>query len=139
MQNLSKNTKPTIFRITGSISNFFEYYYYYLYLVYLRRKTVEPEITAVGTIAASIICYVIGISDLIGSPIPNEEVAIIIIILIMIVANMIFNDKRRKAIYAKYGSKNDINFKDNKWKNRACRYFVFISFIFMLLTALLNR
>lgn len=139
MQNLSKIIKPTIFRITGSISNFFEYYYNYLYMVYLRRKTVEPEITAVGTIAASITCYVIGISDLIGYPIPTKEVAIIIIILIMIVTNMIFNEKRRKAIYAKYSSKNDINFKDNKWKNRACRYFVFISFIFMLLTALLNR
>ena len=139
MQNLSKNTKPTIFRITGSISNFFEYYYYYLYLVYLKRKTVAPEITAVGTIAASVGFYGVGISQLFGYPFPGKESAIVLAIFQMIVTNMIFNDNRRKAIYAKFSSNNDINFKDNKWKNRACRYFVFISFIFMLLTALLYR
>ena len=72
MQNLSKNTKPTIFRITGSMSNFFEYYYYYLYLVYLKRKTVAPEITAVGTIAASVGFYGVGISQLFGYPFPGK-------------------------------------------------------------------
>ena len=54
-------------------------------------------------------------------------------------ASMMKQQEEMLKVYAKYGSKNDINFKDNKWKNRACRYFVFISFIFMLLTALLNR
>ena len=108
-------------------------------MVYLKRKTVAPEITAVGTIAASVGFYGVGISQLFGCPFPGKESAIVLALFQMIVTNMIFNDKRRKAIYAKFSSNNDINFKDNKWKNRACRYFVFISFIFMLLTALLNR
>ena len=109
MQNLSKNTKPTIFRITGSISNFFEYYYYRSYLYFIKKKTVAPEMTAISVIAISIIFYGIGISVFCGFPLPKNETAGIIGVALILIINYYFDDSKKKQIYEKYSNRTDVD------------------------------
>lgn len=114
-----------------SIRDFFEYYYYRSYCYWIKKKTVGPESVAIATIAIPIGFYGIGIALLWGLPLPSNETGGIIVVVLMLIFNYIFNEKRRELIFRKYSSRTEIDEKKEIVRGRINWIFFYFSHVFV--------